>query len=88
MAALAMIETMNDIGEGESDLAEDAVEEIRRSAHDLIPDCVRALGAWASSRAFRGELAMAAARRGLKAGSGAPCPCGSGRSYERCCGAN
>ena len=88
MAALAMIETMNDIGEGVSDLAEEAVEEIRRSARDLIPDCVRALGAWASSRALGGELAMAAARRGLEASGGEPCPCGSGRSYARCCGSN
>lgn len=80
MAALAMIEAMNDIGEGVSHLAEDVVEEIRRSAHDLIPDCVRALGAWASSQAFGGELAMA--------GGGEPCPCGSGRTYARCCGSN
>ena len=86
MAALAIIETMNDIGEGVSDLAGDAVAEIRRSAHDLIPDCVRTLGAWASCRAFGGELAMAAARGG--AGGGEPCPCGSGRTYRRCCGSN
>ena len=88
MAALAMIDTMNDIGEGVCDLAEEAVEEIRRSAHDLIPDCVRALGAWASSRTFGGELAMAAARRGFEAASDEPCPCGSGRTYARCCGSN
>ena len=84
MAALAMIETMNDIGGGVCDLAEEAVEEIRRSAADLIPACVRALGAWASSRAFGGELAMAAARRGLEAGGGEPCRWGSGRTCERC----
>ena len=86
MAALALIETMHGIGEGVSELAEEAIEEIRRSAHDLIPDCVRTLGAWASSRAFGGELGMAAARRG--AAGGEPCPCGSGRAYERCCGSN
>ena len=67
-----MIETMNDIGEGTSKLAEEAVEEIRRSTADLIPACVRASSAWASSQALGGE----------------PCPCGSGRSYERCCGSN
>ncbi len=88
MASLAMIETMNDIDEGVSDLAEDAVEEIRRSASDLIPDCVRALAAWALSKGFGGELGMAAARGAFEAVGGAPCHCGSGRTYERCCGSN
>ena len=88
MASLAMIEAMSGVGEGVSDLAEDAVEELRRSAHDLIPDCVRTLAAWALSRAFGGELAMGAARRGFEAVGGELCPCGSGRTYERCCGSN
>ena len=88
MASLAMIETLNDIGEGVSDLGGDAVEELRRSASDLIRDCVRALAAWALSRAFGGELVMVAARGGFEVVGGEPCPCGSGRSYERCCGSN
>ena len=72
IASLALIGMMNDIGEGVSDLAGDAPEELRRSATDLIPDSVRTLGAWALSRGFGGE----------------PCPCASGRTYERCCGSN
>ncbi len=88
MASLAIIETMNDIGEGVSDLAGDAVDEIRRSASDLISDCVRTLGAWALSRGFGGELGMAAARGDVEPGGGELCPCGSGRTYERCCGSN
>ena len=63
---------MNDIGKGVSDLVGDAVEQVRRSAHDLIPDCVRALGAWALLRGLGGELALAAARRGFEAGGGEP----------------
>ncbi len=86
MASLAMIETMNDIGEGVSDLPRNPVEELRRSASDLIRDCVRALAAWALSRAFGGGLAMVAERGGLEPGGGEPCPCGSGRTYECCCG--
>ena len=88
MASLAMIEAMNDVGEGVSDLAGDAVEQICQSAFDLIPDCVRTLGAWALSRGYGGELAMAAARGGFEPGGAEPCPCGSGRTHEPCCGSN
>ena len=38
--------------------------------------------------AVNGSRTVIAARGGRKIGRNAPCPCGSGRKYKRCCGAN
>ena len=38
--------------------------------------------------AVNGSRTVNAPRGGLKIGRNAPCPCGSGRKYKRCCGAN
>lgn len=46
---------MNEISEGVSDLPEVVIEEIDRSAADLIPDCARALNACARSAATVGR---------------------------------
>jgi preprotein translocase subunit SecA len=39
-------------------------------------------------QAVTGQRRQAAAVGGAKVGRNAPCPCGSGKKYKRCCGAN
>jgi uncharacterized protein len=51
-------------------------------APDLIPVCVFGV------RAFWRERDSLPVRASPKPGRNAPCPCGSGRKYKRCCGAN
>ena len=90
-AAVNTILAMSDIDHGRSDLTEDAVDEIDRTASELIPNFVRVLNAWTKSRGprlARPPAPQGPAFFGRKAGRNEPCPCGSGRKYERCCGAN
>jgi uncharacterized protein len=54
---------------------------------DGIPVCVAGIHALWKGR--RGRPAAAAGRaKSPKVGRNDPCPCGSGRKYKRCCGAN
>jgi uncharacterized protein YecA (UPF0149 family) len=36
----------------------------------------------------QGGVAVAAVKKGEKVGRNDPCPCGSGKKYKKCCGAN
>ncbi len=97
-ASVHMILAMHEIDQGLSDLEEEAVDEIDRTASDLIPAFVHALNFRNRSRRFDEEMGMGGADGsfdpgarlfpGRRAGRDEPCPCGSGRTYERCCGAN
>ena len=97
-ASVSMILAMNAFDCGESELTEEAEDELDRTAPELIPAFVRNLNAWTKSRAPRGGVGGgiaqdvrvdpdAAPAFGRKVGRNEPCPCGSGRKYKRCCGA-
>ncbi|MBV8914496.1 MAG: SEC-C domain-containing protein [Acetobacteraceae bacterium] len=53
-------------------------------APELIPVCVFAMRRFWRERDHRHEPYRASP----KLGRNTPCPCGSGRKYKRCCGAN
>ncbi len=89
--AVNMILAMNDIDHGRSDLTENTIDEIDRTASELIPNFVRILNAWTKSRGPGGGWPSAPqgpAFFGRKAGRNELCACGSGRKYKRCCGAH
>lgn len=55
--------------------------ELHAAAAELIPSSVHAIDAFWKAR-------RRSPRRAPKTGRNDPCPCGSGRKYKRCCGAN
>jgi uncharacterized protein len=61
--------------------AEDELTAVLTVAADLIPQSVHAIDAYWKAR-------RRSPRRATKTGRNDPCPCGSGRKYKRCCGAN
>lgn len=67
----------NPLIEGEPD----ELAELRRLATDLIVPSVQAINSY--WKAHRHPTPRAS-----KTGRNDPCPCGSGRKYKRCCGAN
>ena len=84
---------MNAYDHGESELTEDQEDEIDRTASDLIHSMMRHLTAWKAARSLHGVGPEVIAlgeqpAHGRIAASEAACPCGSGRSYGRCCGAH
>lgn len=91
-ASINMMLTLHGIAEGESDLPEGSIEDLRNKAPDLITDMVIALNRWTkgvSHPAFEDDsYGSPRPFRGKKVGRNEPCPCGSGRKYKRCCGAN
>ena len=97
-ASVNLMLAMYDILTGGSDLTDEAIEDIAEQAPALIPVLVAHLNAWRKSRRA-GRMAGGAAPGawfetgdppsfGLRAGGDEPCPCGSGRRYRRCRGAN
>lgn len=89
-STIPMLLALHDIAEGGTELGEDAVRELDAMAPDMIPDLVANLNAWvkAKSRA-QGPANLPDARAALaKVGRNDPCPCGSGRKFKKCCGAN
>ena len=98
-ASVNLILAMNEFYHGQSDLTEEAIDELDRKAPSLIPDCVCNLNVWTKSREFEGGGTGGSVHGvpfgtddppayGRKVGRNEPCPCGSGRKYKRCCGAN
>lgn len=97
-AAVTMIIAMHDIRTGRSDLTDEAIDDIAWLAPVLIPVLVAHIDAWTKPRGPRRTAGDAAGGGwfgtgdppafGRKAGGDEPCPCGSGRTYRRCCGAN
>ncbi len=94
-ASISMVIALFDIYCGRSALTEEAVDELDRLAPGMIPDLVRNLNAWTKSRhVMSADRGPAGFYRddppafGRKVGRNEPCPCGSGRKYERCCGAH
>ncbi len=63
----------------------DELEDLRADATDLIPSCIFKIDAYWKAHRRPGATSEL---RGRKPGRNDPCPCGSGRKYKRCCGAN
>jgi uncharacterized protein len=59
------------------------LEELSENAPEIIPLCVQTLNEWRRARDRAPRRATAA-----KVGRNDPCPCGSGKKYKKCCGAN
>jgi uncharacterized protein len=84
---LTPILVLCDEPEGGSPLDPEVRAALRDEAAHGIPTCVAGIHAFWKGR--RGRPAAAAGRvKSPKAGRNDPCPCGSGRKYKRCCGAN
>ena len=102
-ASVTMLLTLNECREGPSKMSEETIDELCGLAPALLPDCVHNLNAWTKSRWDKGRGKDGGMRGdlhgfpfgfddqrtfGRKVGRNEPCPCGSGRKYKRCCGAN
>ncbi|MFN3282542.1 MAG: SEC-C metal-binding domain-containing protein [Tabrizicola sp.] len=88
-SSIPMLLVLHEIAEGGSELGEDAVRELDAMAPDVIPDLVANLNAWVKAQGRTKGPAnlpgVAAAR--AKVGRNDPCPCGSGKKFKKCCGA-
>ncbi|MBF0323433.1 YecA family protein [Magnetospirillum moscoviense] len=71
----------DDDGEPLLDLPQDVEDRLFAEAGDLIPECVLAIADYWRAAPMRQTA-------GLKAGRNDPCPCGSGKKFKKCCGAN
>ena len=77
--------TLIDIGEFDDHPDPGNTDEVRRESAEFIPKVLPALRALAQIRASEETETI---RRAYKIGRNEPCPCGSGKKYKRCCGAN
>lgn len=94
-ASVNMMLALYNIAKGQSDLPKASVKALTEEAPDLIPNLVLAINDWTKSGRTADPFPVWAAanqsqapHQGTKVGRNAPCPCGSGRKYKRCCGAN
>lgn len=88
-ASVTMLLEMNEIDKGTSQLSDTDIERIEDMAPSLIPEMVVALNNWTKAQVAGADTNRASrAVRSRKIGRNDPCPCGSGRKYKRCCGAN
>jgi uncharacterized protein YecA (UPF0149 family) len=94
-SSVTMMPALHAITEGTSDLPETSIADLRERAPDLITYMVLALNRWTKGvpqtvfPPADGALSPSSAPvRSNKVGRNDPCPCGSGRKYKRCCGAN
>jgi uncharacterized protein len=71
------------------ELDAEAEAELLAEAPALIPACVAGIdGFWKERRGWPEASPGRAKGRKAKVGRNEPCPCGSGRKHERCCGAH
>ena len=61
------------------------LEEIRKECAETIPLAIKGIYEFWKARRVVGGQAVGSRK---KVGRNDPCPCGSGRKYKRCCGAN
>jgi uncharacterized protein len=94
-SSVTMMLALYQIAEGKSDLPASSIGELTEQAPDLIPDMVFALNAWTKGNtqpepfpSWAAANTPTAPSRARNVGRNEPCPCGSGRKYKRCCGAN
>ena len=95
LQAVILFARLHLIASGQGGLDAETTARLTEAAPELIPDMVLTLNAWTKGQArppapFGAMAAGTPARpfHGRKTGRNAPCPCGSGRKYKRCCGAN
>lgn len=91
-ASVTMMLTLHGIASGDSDLPKSSVDNLTEKAPELITDMVIALNRWTKAHShplLRDQpYGSHVPFRGSKVGRNELCPCGSGRKYKRCCGAN
>ncbi len=86
-AARTMLIALIEIADGESALGKKNADALTEQAPDLIPACVEALHLERLKMQAYGAPSRPE-RKGPKAGRNDACPCGSGKKYKKCCGAN
>jgi uncharacterized protein len=86
-AALAGLQALTEIADGTTSRAKPEIEELTKMAPDLIPTWVDDLHAWRVARPSA-SWAKSIMPGSSKIGRNEACPCGSGRKYKKCCGAN
>ena len=86
-AALAGMVALIEISARESPRPQEEIDDLVRTAHDLIPGWVEDLHAWRISQNFAAQPMPAMPKVG-KVGRNDSCPCGSGKKYKKCCGQN
>lgn len=88
-SGVGLILELHQIDMGTSDLDDEKIEKLDEVATDLIPEIVLDLNTWVKGQT--GPLAAnipTAPAHSQKVGRNEQCPCGSGRKYKKCCGAN
>ena len=86
-AALAGLQTLIEIADGTTSRAKPEIEELTKMGPDLIPSWIDDLHAWRVARPSASS-AKSIMPGSSKIGRNEACPCGSGRKYKKCCGAN
>jgi uncharacterized protein len=84
--ALSGLIQLIDIARGGGDLPERKTQELIEAAPHLIRACIKTLSASRLGRQAAGRPETPV--RAFKVGRNDPCPCGSGKKYKKCCGAN
>lgn len=80
--------TCDEAGAPFVDADDEEVARLNREAASLIPAAVAAIDQfWKERRASGDPADREAPGHARKVGRNAPCPCGSGRKFKRCCGA-
>jgi len=87
--AIGTLLTLAEIAEGDQaiELEAEVVDQLTANAPDLIANCVDRLHAWRLSKQSPISSSTEQYDYG-KVGRKAPCPCGSGKKYKKCCGLN
>lgn len=86
VTALSGLRSLIAIATGESKLSKTEQDRLTAEAPDLIPEWVEILSYW---RLAHNPIAPASANATFKnTGRNDPCPCGSGKKYKKCHGAN
>ena len=86
VAAFSGLRSLIAIASGESKLPEPEQDRLTAEATDLIPEWVEILSFW---RLAHNPIAMSSANATFKnTRRNDPCPCGSGKKYKKCHGAN
>lgn len=86
-AALAGLQALIEIADGNSGRPKAEIEELTKMAPGLIPGWIDDLHAWRITTPPATSVKPDSPNGG-KVGRNAPCLCGSGRKYKKCCGAN
>ena len=86
-AALAGLQALIEIADRTSTRAKPEIDELTKMAPDLIPGWIDDLHAWRVAQPSE-TSARSIIPGSSKVGRNEACPCGSGRKYKKCCGAN